>query len=678
MLRRSFVALACSSLCFSLGVAHAMATTPRIIPRTEWRADDALLYKGAEEPPPPETQIPADEGNGISERVKTCEEAQRLYPSEFQPARTVRKDGSGRAYRWPQSYSSQVKLLVVHHTALPIAGDGRSPLERVRALYHYHAQTLGWGDIGYNYIIDEEGQIYEGRAGGDGVVAGHVYCANVGTIGIALLGNFEDEEPMQNQIAGLQWLLKRLADQYRLDLTRHTTFHGKSLPVIVGHRDLVSTACPGFFLAGVLNQIRRNVLAGTLTAHVTFPPPLMRNYQDRTNERRSERLKILGVEPSDPTLTPLGATELTVRPGGQVTASLLFRAGSSPVQNRARIASVIRSSPRIGIWQQLDGENVRIREDLLLPRLLHEGEVETLRLRFQVPELPDTYTVDIGPLTFVLNASGRRTRSLTGESVPMTATAEDRINIPTPGSQRQTSSTSQASLASPASQTPIRIRLTARERNARTCAEYDLAAVGRAYRGTVTCTIVAGAPVLINELPLEDYLAGLGEEPDTEPYEKQRAFAVAARSYAAFYLDAVHRKFPGMPYDGDDSAARFQLYIGLSAESANPQWVRAVASTAGQVLTKDDGIVKAAYFSSDDGRTRSPAENGWKDFPFAEVFLSKPDPWCTGLPNAGHGVGMSGCGAKGQSKEGKKAEEILQYYYPGTLIESINSTIDFD
>ena len=56
---------------------------------------------------------------------------------------------------------------------------------------------------------------------------------------------------------------------------------------------------------------------------------------------------------------------------------------------------------------------------------------------------------------------------------------------------------------------------------------------------------------------------------------------------------------------------------------------------------------------------------------FEAVFASKLDPWCKGLPLAGHGVGMSGCGAKGQAKEGKKAEAILQYYYPQTIIKKL-------
>lgn len=84
---------------------------------------------------------------------------------------------------------------------------------------------------------------------------------------------------------------------------------------------------------------------------------------------------------------------------------------------------------------------------------------------------------------------------------------------------------------------------------------------------------------------------------------------------------------------------------------------------------KNNTIIKPPYFSSDDGRTRTPAEAGWKTFPFAEIFTSKPDPWCNGMTLRGHGVGMSGCGAEGQANEGKTGEEILKYYYPGTELQ---------
>ena len=163
------------------------------------------------------------------------------------------------------------------------------------------------------------------------------------------------------------------------------------------------------------------------------------------------------------------------------------------------------------------------------------------------------------------------------------------------------------------------------------------------------------------------------EEPDTEPYEKQRAFAIAARTYAAHYMGDTYRKFPGKPYDGSDSPAIFQKYTGKAFEKNNPRWLDAVAATAHQVLTINDEIIRPPYFSSDDGRTRSPSEVGWKSFPFIDIFTSKPDPWCDGMENRGHGVGMSGCGAEGQANEGKTGEEILEYYYPGTTLRSLTS-----
>jgi stage II sporulation protein D len=188
----------------------------------------------------------------------------------------------------------------------------------------------------------------------------------------------------------------------------------------------------------------------------------------------------------------------------------------------------------------------------------------------------------------------------------------------------------------------------------------------------VECRMVDGQLTLINELPLEEYLWGLAEEPDTEPYQKQRAFAITARTYAAFYMDPANRKFPGKPYDGSDSPAEFQAYKGYDFEATHTMWVKSVKQTAGTILTKGGKVIKPPYFSSNDGRTRTPQEAGWgNSFPFAEIYTSKPDPWCKGMENRGHGVGMSGCGSEGQANEGKSAEDILAYYYPGTTLSAI-------
>src|SRR5688500_15955654 len=110
-----------------------------------------------------------------------------------------------------------VKKLIVHHTDTP-NGDP-DPAATVRAIYSYHVQTRGWNDIGYNFLVDERGRIYEGRwsrqydAGeiptgedreGRGVVGAHAEGANTGAVGAAPLGSFTAPLPTTAAVDALQ------------------------------------------------------------------------------------------------------------------------------------------------------------------------------------------------------------------------------------------------------------------------------------------------------------------------------------------------------------------------------------------------------------------------------------------------------------------------------------------
>ena len=77
--------------------------------------------------------------------------------------------------------------MIIHHTDSPNEQD---PLTAIRAIYYYHAVTQEWGDIGYNFLIDRNGTIYEGRYGGANVVGGHALQYNYGSVGIGLIGDF--------------------------------------------------------------------------------------------------------------------------------------------------------------------------------------------------------------------------------------------------------------------------------------------------------------------------------------------------------------------------------------------------------------------------------------------------------------------------------------------------------
>ncbi len=679
--------VASDSVSYKLAALSA-GSQPHILSRSEWGADDSLLFSGSSASGTDEAGDNGDTAGSssssaaVSARVQKCLDDQKNSPADFKVAKTVKTE-DGKTLRWAHQYSKKIKLLVVHHTALQATGETRSGAERMRALYAYHANNRGWGDVGYNFVIDDQGEIFEGKSGGAYVVAGHAYCNNVGTIGISLMGNFDIEQPTQAQVQALQWLLATLADQYDVDPAAEVDFHGVREPTIVGHRDLLSTDCPGFYMYGVLDQVRRNVAEGELTARVTFPQkpknPADVPRTDRTDTRKQERLKREQVPAFREGITPTGASSFSGRGMAQQLFTLRYQAGGAGTKKGQTIATVSRGSDDIGLWMEKDGEFVRVRNDIDAPTPVPAGGQLLLRMRLQMPQKEGTYQLQIGGSALVLNVTGRAQPSRQAPTQQTSSRSPERSVSSRSSTATQSSSVRRPAVSSSPAQTVddtqyIRIRLKSREAGLLSCRDADLTGLLQYYRGSVNCLIVDGAPALINVLSLEDYMMGLGEEPDTEPYEKQRAFAIAARTYAAYYMDPAHRKFEGKPYDGSDSAAEFQKYVGKTFEADNTRWLVAVRDTRDTVLTKNGQVIKPAYFSSDDGRTRSADDAGWSTFPFKEIFTSKADPWCEGMQNRGHGVGMSGCGAEGQANEGKKAEEILLYYYPTTVLAPFTGT----
>ncbi|NOS68133.1 MAG: hypothetical protein HOO67_07300 [Candidatus Peribacteraceae bacterium] len=681
-MRTSFIVAVLCVLCTVFPVRLQAASDRRILTRAEWGADESLrVAKPSEAGDTEEETSTRTSEEAPSVRDKECEDAYAKYPNEFKASVPVTKNAQGEDLRWPMTYSSSVRLLVVHHTAIAVAGDKRSGLEKMRALYQYHAQNRGWGDIGYHYVIDDQGQIYEGRAGGDFVVGGHVYCNNVGTVGISLMGNFDKEQPTQDQAKSLQWLLQLLAQKYNINTSRDAVFHGKTLSPIVGHRQLVSTDCPGTAMWSAMDQVRNHVRTGEVAAAVTFPEMEIVLPAGAGND---EELPKGSIVTGTDGLASVSETVIEGRPGAEVSIPVFFRATTKSYVRNTRIARITRSAG-LDVWLEKDGTLVPAR-DLRIPvPLVKKGESVIIRVRVKLPMERGSAALKIGSLNYTFEMSGRasRTRQLLNTNQGYSTLRENSAPIQQTRFSASSSSPSSPSLPSLPSKS-IRIRLTpdlpmnglvCGDPSVRFTSENDLVRVQgyfrsiRSYRGKVECQVIGGELVLINELSVEEYMLGLAEEPDTEPFEKQRAFAIAARTYATYYAEPAHRKFPGMPYDGSDSPATFQAYHGQNFEARNPQWLKAVHETERSVLTYKGQVIRAPYFSTDTGKTRTPDEAGWKDFPFPEIFTPKDDPWCVGMKLAGHGVGMSGCGAGGQARQGKTAEQILSYYYPGTVIE---------
>jgi uncharacterized protein (TIGR03437 family) len=163
---------------------------------------------------------------------------------------------------------ANVTHLVVHHSVG--ANESRDWAAVVRSIWVLHVQGNGWNDIGYNYLIDPNGVVYEGRSGGDGVIGAHFSGVNTGTMGVCMVGTYSTRPPTPAAIESLKRVLAWQAGKWKLDTSAQTTHaaSGLTLNVISGHRDAGlsprasgTTECPGNALYSYLPAVRRDVFA---------------------------------------------------------------------------------------------------------------------------------------------------------------------------------------------------------------------------------------------------------------------------------------------------------------------------------------------------------------------------------------------------------------------------------
>ncbi len=147
----------------------------------------------------------------------------------------------------------RVTKITIHHEGGQNANNDTSPLqvaETLRMIQNQHYKRLGAGDIGYHFIIDRTGMIWQGR---DWLYQGaHTSGANPNNMGVMLLGNFEFQQPTPAQLLSLSNLVGSLVRKYGLNPATD----------IYGHNDFCSTACPGKFLSPQVQILRRGLKRG--------------------------------------------------------------------------------------------------------------------------------------------------------------------------------------------------------------------------------------------------------------------------------------------------------------------------------------------------------------------------------------------------------------------------------
>nr|WP_237448179.1 N-acetylmuramoyl-L-alanine amidase [Nocardioides flavescens] len=176
------------------------------------------------------------------------------------------------------TYDTTIVQAHIHHTATSNGYAASAVPAMIRSMYKYHTKSLGWSDIGYNFLVDQYGAIWEGRYGGvDQVVRGaHTLGFNNDSTGFSMIGNFETTAPTPALLSSVSalagWKLglygrdpNGIASVVSTGSDKFPRGRTVSLPVIDGHRDTNDTACPGTNVYNALPQIRAGA-AGTIAA----------------------------------------------------------------------------------------------------------------------------------------------------------------------------------------------------------------------------------------------------------------------------------------------------------------------------------------------------------------------------------------------------------------------------
>lgn len=171
-------------------------------------------------------------------------------------------------------YTKKVKTAFVHHSATGNNYRCSQAPSVIRSIYRYHVNSTGWRDLGYNFLVDKCGNIYEGRAGGVSkpVLGAHTLGFNANSMGIAVLGTYSSKKPSSAALKAIARLTAWKVGLYGMNPRGKTYLKSGGgnlyrkgrkvrLNVISGHRDGFATNCPGKQLYAKLDTARSKAAA---------------------------------------------------------------------------------------------------------------------------------------------------------------------------------------------------------------------------------------------------------------------------------------------------------------------------------------------------------------------------------------------------------------------------------
>ena len=215
---------------------------------TATTGDDA----GASAPTQPADAADGADADGLDLRAATFTPKPQIFSRAQWGADERMREKSSLHY-------FEVHAGFVHHTVNANDYSRAEVPGIIRSIYAYHTQSRGWSDIGYNFLVDRFGRIWEGRYGGIDrpVVGAHTLDYNDYAFAMSAIGNFDVKQPSEAMVEAYGALFAWKLSLHGVDASSTKQWVGsRNFAAINGHRDAASTACPGRYLYARIPRIR--------------------------------------------------------------------------------------------------------------------------------------------------------------------------------------------------------------------------------------------------------------------------------------------------------------------------------------------------------------------------------------------------------------------------------------
>lgn len=521
---------------------------------------------------------------------------------------------------WPIQKTNYVKSVVVHHTDTP---SWTSSYEAIRSIYKYHTLTRWWGDIGYNYLIWYNWEIFEWRAWWDYVVWAHAIRNNRWTVWVAIIWEYWSEKISDKQYKALKKLIVNLSEKYWIDFNKLYDYHKDCIwsscssyldnykdSALVGHRDVGNTSCPWNALYNQLKTLRSELKTKTKWfAFVKLKTSTKNTALDNKLNKLSEH----------DLLELLAALDYKIDKTKDIKLSIIRNKVFSKIKEKS-----LKSSNSVVSWYDKNNKiSIKLSYPLENNIKIKKGDME--------------YDVKISSWKLLVN------NKLLRDKVTIKSTVWSYLEI----------------------SSWERIPAWDKEQ------KYN----DNKFRWDLILTIKDSKLLVVNRLYLSDYLKWLWEVSDSDNPEKIKTIVIAARTYARWYMTKAY-KFPWESYQGSDNPDEFQRYLGYSLEKRSPKINKIVDETENQIITYNEDIIKPWYFSQSEWKTLSYKDyckqNNWNcknvNYPYLTSVFDPGSVWKNKL---WHGVGISWAWATYLASKWWTEDMIIKYYLKWVKVKSV-------